>query len=135
MCAHNHDSNPWQHLFPPNKQLLQLRTLGLRYVEQGMTRVHLQTCGSCCSNVQELGISWALRDGVLPHALLQLSRLTSLTTFVSDAKARGCWHTCKGCRSCRVMAVPPARLFWQHRHHADWSAASDSRQAGNMHAL
>ena len=82
---HGDEHHPWQHIFSPNKQLLQLTSLKCSYVSPPMTPVQLQACVSCCPNLQELNVVQALADSVVPHALLQLSGLTSLTTLVSDA--------------------------------------------------
>ena len=56
----------WQHIFPANKQLLQLTTLVLQYVTPCMSSLHMQACVSCCPKLQLLDISGALEDGVLP---------------------------------------------------------------------
>ena len=77
--------NPWQHIFPLNKRLLQLTTLNLDACRQ-FTSGGLQACVSCCPNLQELNIAHDLVHGAAGlqlDPLLQLSRLTSLTTNVS----------------------------------------------------
>ena len=82
---HESGYRPWQHIFPPNRQLLQLTSVSLCSVLPRLTHVDVQACVSCCPNLQELDIAGAPADGMLPNALLQLSGLTSLTTLVSDA--------------------------------------------------
>ena len=79
--SNSNDVNCWQAMFPSNRQLPQLRTVDLRYV-QHLADADLQACVSCCPNLQELVLEEGLMHRVRLHALLQLSGLTKLSVDV-----------------------------------------------------
>ena len=76
--------NRWQHMFPPNRRLPQLKTLNLCYA-RSLGQGDLQACVSCCPNLQQLNLACALADGVQLHPLLRLSGLTNLSMGLCDA--------------------------------------------------
>ena len=86
-------ANPWPFIFPPNKQLLHLTTLDVRFLHPQTAAEDLQACMSCCPELRELHVYQALEPGVLPHALLQLSGLTNVTAPDSHDATLGCWHS------------------------------------------